>query len=109
VINVHTPNNVVEGHDLRVRDAATRGQGSQGRETLYNSVGELVPDDFLHNVSGKILFIRREEIDQDDALELLGTNETVLVVIQVFERLSQAFSLKALHKLSKLVVYEGIR
>lgn len=44
-------------------------------------------------------------IYHNNTLELVGTNKPILVVVQIFEGLPQAFSLQPFHELGKLGVY----
>jgi hypothetical protein len=50
----------------------------------------------------------RRYTDEDDAFELIWSNETVLVRVQVLEGLSETFALQTLHQLGKLVVYPDL-
>ena len=100
-----TSHNIVERNDLGVRDASSGGQGAQGREPLNHSIRELVTCDFLESASaapemrpsGGCAY-------EDNALELVGADEAVEVLVEELERLTEALALQALHHLGELAV-----
>ena len=46
---------------------------------------------------------------KDNALELFRSNETVLVIVEVSEGLSETFALQTFHELRELAVCKAIR
>ena len=43
--------------------------------------------------------------NQKDPLKLVRTDEAILIVIEVLERLAEAFALQALHELCELIIW----
>lgn len=77
----------MESDDLRVRYSPARGQRRECRQPFDDRVRQLMSSNL-----------------QEDTLELFRSNEAVLVLVEVMERLSQPLALKPLHKLRELVV-----
>jgi hypothetical protein len=46
----------------------------------------------------------KEILYKDNAFKLVRQNESILISVKVLERLTQAFSLQALHELGEFVV-----
>jgi hypothetical protein len=68
-----------------------------------------MPSKFLQEESFVTAFFlekRTEEAHKHNPFELGRPNDTLLVFIEVTERLTQPFALQALHELRKLIVYE---
>lgn len=43
--------------------------------------------------------------DEDDALELVRSNEAILVLVEVLEGLAETFALQTLHHLREFAIY----
>ena len=54
----------------------------------------------IHARSGRA----RRTTNHNDPFELVRADESILIIVEVLERLAEAFALQALHKLGKLVI-----
>ena len=109
-----TSNNIMERDDLRVGYLPSGRQRAERRQTINHGLREFVAGNFLPRTSvigargGHRAMVGgngvRRGTYEDDSLELVWSNEAILVAIEVLEGLSQAFALQALHELRELPV-----
>ena len=98
----------MERNNLGIRDPAPWRKGTKSRESLNDTLGQLVPCDFLDTVTNensRPRFPSRKGTNQDNSLELIRTDKAILIGVKILEGLSKSLPLEALHHLCELVVY----
>lgn len=85
--HVHLLDHVLESADIGVGDLAANRDVAKGGEVLEEVVGQLVARSLA-----------------DDALEVLGLNETIFVAVKVHEALSHSLALQSAQHLGELRV-----
>lgn len=96
----------MESNDLRVRNATSSCYGAQRRESVYYGVRKFVAGNFLASFHMNIPRCRQRTMNthKNNPLELLGLDETVLVLVKESEGLPKTLSLQPFHQLSEFVI-----